>query len=455
MVTGWCEMDPLERADPRRIGDYTLEGRLGAGGMGAVYLGRSPGGHRVAVKVIHPQHVRDPEFRARFRREVVAAQRVRSPFTAQVVAADPDAPTPWIATRYIEGPSLWRKVNQDGPLSAREVAEVAAGTAEALAAIHAAEVVHRDLKPENILLAADGPYIIDFGIARAADASVLTASGTVLGTPAFMSPEQFLGRDVAASTDIFSLGGVIYFAATARLAFGSGEPWAVMRRILDEPPDLHSLRHNWLRELIAKCLAKEPSDRPTPSQILLLCADILDGAGDLGGTPSPTRREQIEQDIPSSIVAQNGITYDPTPPSPARSLGGGRISEAVRPAREAHAVMPLFDGLYEESSDRSFSTYFRFTSSGDVYSASSQSNAAIQVARWLGPGHSRAFSGKYKLRGQEISFTTSGKKGAIAYDGQISSDGARLNLNIHSHINGRRRKAEYIFVAILTMAVQP
>ena len=427
-------MDPLEDADPRRIGNYALEGRLGAGGMGAVYLGRSPGGHLVAVKVIHAQHVRDPEFRLRFRREVAAAQGVSSAFTAQVVAADPDAPTPWIATRYINGPSLWRKVRQAGPLSTIGVGEVAAGIAEALAAIHAAGIVHRDLKPDNVLLASDGPHIIDFGIARAIDASVLTASGAFVGTPAFMSPEQFLGRDVGPASDIFSLGGVIYFAATARLAFAADQPWALMRQILDEQPDLSLLTDRWLRELVGKCLAKTPGARPTPLEILAAYGEFISASG-ISARKDPT----VDHG-----AAPSARTLDaPIAPRHSRLIRRDGVADIVDAGSQVPEALPRFDGLY--SAENGF--YLRFTASGEVYSVGS-TGAAEQVARWLGPGNQYVSRGKYTVRGRDISFTAASGEGNVDYNGQINRDATQLNLNAHSHINGNRSERVYTFVPI-------
>ncbi|RSN46636.1 serine/threonine-protein kinase [Actinomadura sp. WAC 06369] len=209
-------MDPLRPHDPPRVGAYRLRGRLGAGGMGEVYLAASPGGRDVVVKVIRPELADTADARRRFVREIAAAQRVGGFHTAQVVDAGPHDDPPWMVTEYIPGPSLRRLVLDGGPLPPDRVRALAAQLAEGLAAIHACGLVHRDLKPGNVIMAADGARIIDFGIARMADASVLTATGAVVGTYAFMSPEQVHSRAVGPPSDVFSLGGVLAFAAARR-----------------------------------------------------------------------------------------------------------------------------------------------------------------------------------------------------------------------------------------------
>ena len=205
-------MAALEPDDPRSVGDYRLLSRLGAGGMGRVFLGRSPGGRLVAVKVVHAELVRRPEFRSRFRREVQAARLVSGAFTAPVIDADPDAPRPWLVTSYIAGPSLEQVVAERGPLPTAAVLSVAAGLAEALVSIHAVRLVHRDLKPSNVLLAEDGPRVIDFGIVRTVEADSLTGTGQLAGSPGFMSPEQVGGGEITPASDVFCLGAVLAFA---------------------------------------------------------------------------------------------------------------------------------------------------------------------------------------------------------------------------------------------------
>jgi serine/threonine protein kinase len=260
-------LDELQPGDPRRIGPYWLEGRLGAGGMGRVYLGRSPGGRHVAVKAIRAELAESPDFRTRFAREVSAARRVSGIFTAPVVDADLDGPVPWLATSFVAGPSLATAVVTGGPMSAGSVLALTAGLAEGLSAIHAAGVVHRDLKPSNVIVADDGPRVLDFGISLSAEASALTQTGMVVGSPGFMSPEQADGHDVGPPTDIFSLGAVLAFAATGQGPFGTGSTAALVYRVVHSEPDTGTLPDE-IRPLIERCLDKDPRHRPTAGQVL-------------------------------------------------------------------------------------------------------------------------------------------------------------------------------------------
>lgn len=264
---------PLAVGDPARIGPYPLLGRLGAGGMGRVYLARSAGGRTVAVKVVHEEHIANGEFRARFRREIEAARRVGGRYTAPVLDADADADQPWVATGYVPGPSLEQAVREHGPLPADSVHVLAEGLLRALRGIHAAGIVHRDLKPSNVLLTVDGPRVIDFGIARALQVSVeslLTSTGMVIGSPGFMAPEQILGEETGPGADVFSLGCVLMYAATGRLPFGAGvsNQHAVMFRIVQSPPDLTAVTDAPLRELIERCLTKSTAERPGVDALL-------------------------------------------------------------------------------------------------------------------------------------------------------------------------------------------
>ncbi|MFF8676326.1 protein kinase [Streptomyces sp. NPDC015237] len=269
-------MRPLEVDEPTAVGPYRLLGRLGSGGMGRVYLGRSAGGRTVAVKIVHPHFALDEEFRARFRREVDAARRVGGAWTAPVLDADPEARVPWVATAYVAGPSLTAAVADGGPLPAHSVRALGAGLGEALAAVHELGLVHRDVKPSNVLLTLDGPLLIDFGIARATGGTSrtesgggtasLTSTGVSIGSPGYMAPEQILGKGVTGAADVFSLGAVLAFAATGTPPFPGDSSAALLYKVVHEEPRLDALDGE-LRGLVAACLAKDPAARPAPGEV--------------------------------------------------------------------------------------------------------------------------------------------------------------------------------------------
>lgn len=260
-------MQPLEAGEPHTIGAYRLLGRLGAGGMGRVYLGRSAGGRTVAVKVVHPHFALDEQFRARFRREVEAARRLGAQWTAPVLDADPDAPVPWVASGYVAGPPLSDAVTRHGPLPEYAVRTLGAGLGEALDAVHAHGLIHRDVKPSNVLLALDGPRLIDFGIARALGATVsLTSTGVSVGSPGYMAPEQIRGQDISGAADVFSLGAVLAYAATGNAPFAGDSSAVLLYKVVHEEPELGELEGE-LRELVGGCLAKNPGDRPAPAEL--------------------------------------------------------------------------------------------------------------------------------------------------------------------------------------------
>ncbi|MFE5893100.1 serine/threonine-protein kinase [Streptomyces sp. NPDC056462] len=253
---------------PEYAGHYRLESHLGAGGMGVVHLARSTSGMQLAVKVVHAEFAKDPEFRGRFRQEVGAARRVSGAFTAPVVDADPEAERPWMATLFIPGPTLSDQVKRNGPMEPAQLRQLMAGLAEALRDIHRVGVVHRDLKPSNVLLAEDGPKVIDFGISRPKDSELRTETGKLIGTPPFMAPEQFRRpREVGPAADIFALGSVMVHAATGRGPFDSDSPYVVAYQVVHDEPDLTGVPEN-LAPLIGRCLAKEPEDRPTPDELM-------------------------------------------------------------------------------------------------------------------------------------------------------------------------------------------
>lgn len=261
-------MEPLHATDPTQLGPFRLLGRLGAGGMGQVYLGSNQAGRLAAIKVVHQHLAADPQLRARFDREVSTAARVRAPWTALVVDADPHALRPWLATEFVPGPPLDHAVEATGRLPEHTLHTMAVRLTEALAALHATDLVHRDLKPSNVLLAADGPRLIDFGIAHAIDATKITHTGHVIGTPAFMSPEQALGEPTGPPTDVFSLAAVLTYAATGAGPFGATtNPVAMLRRVAVEPPQLAALPVA-MRTVVEPCFAKDPAARPTAAQLL-------------------------------------------------------------------------------------------------------------------------------------------------------------------------------------------
>ncbi|OPC82124.1 hypothetical protein B4N89_15295 [Embleya scabrispora] len=314
-------IDPLLPDDPRDVAGYVLRGRLGQGGMGSVYLSHTRGGQPVALKVVRPDLARDAEFRRRFEREVQAARRVHGPYTAPVLDSNTDGPLPWLAGAYVAGPPLSEAVRVHGPLPVESVLLLVAGVAEALEAVHAAGVIHRDLKPSNVLLAADGPRVIDFGIARAADTTALTGSDVMVGTPAYMSPEQVLGKPVGFASDVFSLALVGHYAATGDHPFGQGHAQALMYRIVGEAPDL-SASPAVLRDLFAACLAKEPAERPSLADVIEGCrrgADVTVFVRGANWLPAGIVREIAEREAaPSPAAVDLAVPAGPAIPPPPK-----------------------------------------------------------------------------------------------------------------------------------------
>ena len=317
-------MESLRPGDPVNVGGYQLIGRLGAGGMGQVFLGVSPGGRKVAVKLLHPDHVGTAQFRERFAREIQAARRVGGFHTAPVVDADPDADPPWMVTAYIQGPSLQDAVDGRGPLSAAEVRALGAGLAEGLAAIHGCGLVHRDLKPSNVILAGDGPRIIDFGIARAVGASTMTTAGAVVGTYAYMSPEQARGDPAGPPSDVFSLASTMVFAAVGRPPFGREPMGAVIYRIACEPPDLTGVPEGSFRRLIAECLDKVPANRPDLAVVLArltgpgLTTAATGAAAPAFGPPPPSPRPSHQRDTQTLPAGPSDWRLSDEAPRPGR-----------------------------------------------------------------------------------------------------------------------------------------
>ncbi|MFE3251947.1 protein kinase [Streptomyces sp. NPDC059209] len=333
--------DPLLPGDPTTLGSVRLLGRLGAGGMGRVYLGRTTGGRLVAVKTVHAHLAAEPQFRERFRREAAAARAVTGAHTAAVLDADPASPVPWLATAYLPGVTLRRAVAAAGPLEVPVVRSLGAALAEALTSIHGAGLVHRDLKPSNVLITAEGPRVIDFGIARALGDHGMTRAGDIVGTPGFIAPEQITDSGpVTTAADVFALGAVLAFAATGRNPFGDGTVAILLYRAVHEEPDLDGVPAR-IRGLVADCLDKDPAGRPPVGAVLERTADPR---APLWWREEPLRSliRGDEEDPPrerTAVVATKEVTAPappversrPAPPRPAP--GPGRAERAERAER--------------------------------------------------------------------------------------------------------------------------
>lgn len=339
-------MDQLSHADPRRIGPYELKGRLGSGGMGSVYLGESRGGRAVAVKVVH-RHLldRDPTFRERFRAEVAAAQAVGGFYTAAIVDSDADADPPWYASAYIDAPTLADLVRNSGPLSPSVAATLGAGLAEALAAIHTARLVHRDLKPQNVLMAADGPRVIDFGIAKVMTGGPGSTRSGIVGTPGYIAPEVLSGGSPSTASDVFAFGALLVFAATGVPPF-PGDPHRANYRVLHEPPVLDAVPPA-LRPLLGRCLDTSPIRRPTPAQLLDAFSADAEAwsapqrvAPATARAPAPTRPyERASAGTPKATAQDGGRPHWPLVEGSASSGGvGNRFVPATAAARAAAAA---------------------------------------------------------------------------------------------------------------------
>ncbi|MGQ5636384.1 MULTISPECIES: outer membrane protein assembly factor BamB family protein [unclassified Streptomyces] len=334
-------VDQLTQHDPRRIGPFEVLGRLGAGGMGLVYLARSASGRRVAIKTVRTELAEDQLFRVRFTREVEAARAVSGFYTAAVVDADPRAAVPWLATAYVPAPSLEEIVNDCGPLPAQAVRWLAAGVAEALQSIHGAGLVHRDLKPSNVLVVEDGPRVIDFGIASGVSNTRLTMTNVAVGTPAYMSPEQAKdSRSVTGASDVFSLGSTLVFAATGHPPFHGANPVETVFMLLREGPDLTGLPDE-LRPLIEACMQMEATARPTPADLQAQLAPHLFGSGsDDSGTASAWLPEKAV----ALIEARSRGSRPAAKPAPAPAGGprsGGRAAVPPPPPYDPPVPAPV------------------------------------------------------------------------------------------------------------------
>jgi Protein kinase domain len=368
-------VDLLRPGDPRQIGEYLLSGRLGAGGMGEVFFGKSPGGRAVAVKLISTRYANDVDFRDRFRHEIEACRKVGGFFTAQVLEADPSADRPWMVSAYVAGPSLSKVLDAYGALPLHSLRVLGAGLAEALKAIHAAGIIHRDLKPSNILLVEDGPRVIDFGIAGAVDASRITAQH---GTPGFMAPEVLERESVTEACDVFALGVVLAFAGGVK-PFGEGSTRGIDYRVVHGDPDLQELDPH-IRGLVAKCLARDPGTRPTPAAILqrltehdaavpwlpepiydMIAACKLPREPNMVDAPTPdgsrmlAEAEQIARALPDEYERATALIHIATvacrvdPPHAARLLDDAWHLARSIPEMRDQSRRPLVEYLIESS----------------------------------------------------------------------------------------------------------
>ncbi|WP_149829282.1 protein kinase domain-containing protein [Streptomyces tailanensis] len=381
--------DPQGAPDKEELPEipgYRIDSVLGSGGMGHVFLGTSPSGRQVAIKVIRGNLAHQPDFRRRFRREVTAARQVSGAFTAPVVDADPDADPPWMATLYVPGQPLDQRIKLGPELAGEELYRLGTGLAEALRDIHRAGIVHRDLKPANVLLASDGPRVIDFGIVRAADADMPTGTGVTVGTPPFMSPEQIRAqKDVGPRSDIFSLGSVLTYAASGHVPFDATDVYAVAYQLVHEPPDLEGVP-DWLLPVVERCLAKEPDERPDADELLVLLQNTSYPAGpdspdtvvlraspppitpvtaDVGSapTPPPRRRRRLVLAVAAAVVVvatlSGGLLYGLRGDGDGGGSGSAN-SPSATPGRTARAVTQP-EGSAPYASTQSGSGGFTFT----------------------------------------------------------------------------------------------
>lgn len=314
--------DPLRDNDPRTAGGYRLRARVGAGGMGRVFLSFSPGGRPVAVKIVRSEYADDPAFRARFAQEISAAQQVNGIHIAQLLDADANGDPPWMASAYIPGPSLAEAVRLAGPLPVPVVAGVAVAIARALQAVHAAGIIHRDLKPNNVILGPDGPRVIDFGVAKATDGTNLTLSGRFVGTPQYMSPERVRGLSSTPASDVYALGAVMYHAATGLPPHGEGNDYDVALRVGQGPPPELPGCPPELRDVISACMAREPMDRPALEEVIARCT--------MPGLPLPPAIDQAVQTRQAAVAAL-AAEPEPTGGNAAESgaIGGGAVASGL------------------------------------------------------------------------------------------------------------------------------
>ncbi|MFF3891473.1 bifunctional serine/threonine-protein kinase/ABC transporter substrate-binding protein [Streptomyces sp. NPDC001914] len=409
-------MEPLRVGDPSRIGRYRLLRRLGAGGMGVVFLARAPGGAIAAVKTVRPSYADESGFRARFRREIEAARQVDSRWVVPLLDADADAETPWLATSYVPGPSLAETVEAFGPLSVTSVRVLGARLADALEAVHGAGLVHRDVKPGNVLLAPDGPRLIDFGIARAPDATALTSSGVVVGSPGFLSPEQAQARGgaIGPPSDVFSLGCVLAFAATGVRPFGGGGAAGVLLRTIYEEPDPAALPGD-LAPLLKACLHKDPVDRPSLARLRATLGEgtAADSPGPSDWLPAPVTR--LINDRSAAVLTIGAI--EPTQVSAAAA------SNAANPSSPEPATLTAVTATRPVSRPLGRRGFLRLGSTAGLLAAGG--GGAWWWSTRAKPGTSTP-SGTGRPRPELVVASQADLTGARKESGQAQLNGARL-----------------------------
>ncbi|MGW3628924.1 serine/threonine-protein kinase [Streptomyces sp. NPDC005122] len=406
-------MTPLSTGDPESIGGYTLLGRLGAGGMGVVYLGVSASGRQVAVKLVRGPYAQEEEFRTRFRQEIEAARRVSGAFTAPVVDADPDADQPWMATLYVPGISLAEVVQRDGPLSQRELRALGLGLTEALRDIQRAGLVHRDLKPGNVLMTEDGPRVIDFGISRASDHQSLTTTGRMIGTPPFMSPEQLAApRDVTPASDVFSLGSLLVFAAVGTGPFDADSPYITGYQVVFGTPDLGGVPEALLG-IVERCLAKDPAARPELTDIHRMLQALPES--DATGSPKTGQSAKLRR----RPVSRSAAT---TSAGAATGIGTGRRRRARTLLTALGAVLAVTGlGIGVGA----------FVSDSDTATATTSATASATARAASLPGGWRPWRTKlrYDVKGVPLDYDSPGcvAEGSALFCGGTGFTAARID----------------------------
>ena len=331
---------PLTHNDPRRLGPFLLVARLGSGGMGTVYLGRSPRGRTVALKTMHAEFAARGDFRTRFRLETDAARVIGERYGARVVDADPLAEVPWLATEYVLGPPLDEAIATSSPLPESAVRALGVQLCEGLAQLHGTGVVHRDLKPSNILVSATGPKVIDFGIARAEGDDRLTRTGAAAGTPAYMSPEQAMGTDHTPAGDVFALAGVLVFAASGHGPFGGGQAADLLYRVRYAEPDLSGVPEG-LVDVLLRGLAKVPGARPGTEEL----RTALDGEDAEWSHGASGFAAQLPPSVHAQILRRGESVWDIEPqrlPPPLQDAGTGEADAGTaddRPVSSRRALL--------------------------------------------------------------------------------------------------------------------